>query len=56
VGIIGRGRVAREGEGGGICSRYFVYMYENREVKSVEVDLRRMGAGTRKNDGRNESN
>jgi hypothetical protein len=30
---------------------YFVSIYENRRVKSVEIVLRREGGGTREKDG-----
>jgi hypothetical protein len=35
---------------------YFVYMYENRTVKAVEIALRRGGEGMWENDGGGESN
>jgi hypothetical protein len=35
------GRLNEEGEGGRMWMVYFVYMYENRTVKSVEIVLRK---------------
>jgi hypothetical protein len=37
----GRKRVKGEGEGGLIWWVYFVYVYENRTMKPVEIVLRR---------------
>jgi hypothetical protein len=38
---LGGRKVNREGEGGPIWSMYFMYMYENRTMKLVEIVLRR---------------
>jgi hypothetical protein len=35
---------------------YFVYVYENRIMKTVEIVLRKGRGGMRQNDGRGESN
>jgi hypothetical protein len=48
-------KVNIEGEGGRIWWMYFVYMYEHRTMKLVEIVLRR-GEEMRENDGRDESN
>jgi hypothetical protein len=34
---VDKGRVSGEGEGGQIWSMYFVYLHENRTVKSVKL-------------------
>jgi hypothetical protein len=44
------GKINREGEGGQIWWMYFVYVYENRIMKLVEVVLRRGRRGRREND------
>jgi hypothetical protein len=31
--LVGRGRINGEGEGEGIRSMYFIYLYENRTMK-----------------------
>jgi hypothetical protein len=35
---------------------YFVYLHENRTVKSIKIVLRRQGMRMRENDGRGKSN
>jgi hypothetical protein len=37
---VGAGKVIRESEGGVLWWMYFVYVYENRTVKPVEIVLR----------------
>jgi hypothetical protein len=45
VGTSERGRVNGEGEGGKTWLMYFIYLYENRIMKPVEIDVRRWGGG-----------
>jgi hypothetical protein len=52
---VGRGRVKRKFEKGQIWLIYFIYWYENRTMKPLEIVLRR-GEGMRKNDGGGEPN
>jgi hypothetical protein len=42
---VGEGRVNRLGEGGGMSSIYFIYLYEDRTMKLVEIILSKGGEG-----------
>jgi hypothetical protein len=53
---VGGERINREGEGGQIRLMYFVYMYEDRTVKPIEIVLRRGWQEMKENDGVGESN
>jgi hypothetical protein len=44
---MGGNRVSEEGEGGGTRSMYFMYVYENRTIKLVEIILSRGEGGKR---------
>jgi hypothetical protein len=53
---VGGGRLNREDAGGRIWWVYFVYVYERRTMKTVEVIVRRGRRRMRENDGGDESN
>jgi hypothetical protein len=55
VGTSAGGRVSGEGEGRQIWLMFFVFVYENRIMKLVEIVLRGED-GMRKNNGQGKSN
>jgi hypothetical protein len=53
---MGGERAYRKSEGGQICWKYYVLMYENGKMWPVETILNRGGWGIRENDGVGEFN
>jgi hypothetical protein len=46
--------VKGESEGGQLCLKYFVHMYENRIMKPIKISVKGGRGGTRKSNRRDE--